>query len=254
MSKKIAKELIDLSIVIPTLNEEHFIGRLLDSIASQTVAPKEIVVVDAQSPDKTIAEIKKRQVVLKNLKYFQIPRKTISCQRNLGAQKTTAPHLLFLDADMELKQNDVLERYFKEVTTRKPDIAVAKTPPDSKYWKDLIYFEAEYSLIRLLKPFWPVITARNLYIRRDVFNKVGGFDENVAVGEDQDLAHRVIKKGGKLIFLKTVQMHTSTRRVAQEGRTKYSIRMILFGLSIMLLGRKRSKVRYEFGNFKKLKD
>ncbi|MBI2019455.1 glycosyltransferase [Candidatus Daviesbacteria bacterium] len=251
MGKNNAKKMIDLAVVIPTLNEEHFIGRLLDSITRQTVAPKEIVVVDAQSQDKTIEEIKKRQLVLKSLKFFQIPRKTISVQRNLGAGKTSASHMLFLDADMELRGADVLEKYFNEVLIRKPDIAVAKTPPDSNFWKDKIYFMVEDLLIRLLRHIWPVITARNLYIRRDVFEKVGGFDETVAVGEDQELAHRVIKRGGRLMFLKSVQLHTSVRRVAQEGRTKYSARMVLFGLSILLLGRKRSKVRYEFGNFKK---
>lgn len=251
MSKNQAKKTIDLAVVIPTLNEECFIGRLLDSIAKQTVIPKEIVVVDACSEDKTIAEIKKKQRKLNNLKYFQIPKSTISCQRNLGVQKTHAPHILFLDADMELRDPDVLEKYYKEVSDRQPDIAVAKTPPDSNYWKDKVYFQAENILIKTLRYFWPVITARNLYIRRDVFEKAGGFDESVAVGEDQELAHRVIKNDGKLIFLKSVKLHTSVRRVAVEGRTKYSVRMVLFGLSILLFGRKRSKVRYEFGNFKK---
>lgn len=245
------KEIIDLAIIIPTLNEEHFIGRLLDSIARQTVVPTEIVVVDAQSQDRTIKEIKKRQPGFINLKYFQIKRKTISYQRNLGAKKTHAPHLLFLDADMELRNADILEKYFKEVLEKKPDIAVAKTPPDSDYWKDRIYFEIEDKVFKLIRYIWPIVTARNFYIRREIFDRLGGFNEEITVGEDQDLVHRVIKKGGKLVFLKSVKLHTSVRRVAQEGRRKYSIRMVLFMLSIILFGHKRTKVRYEFGNFKK---
>src|SRR6476659_2031064 len=99
---------LDLAIVIPTLNEEHYIGILLDSIASQTVLPKEIVVVDAESKDKTIEEIKRRQSPstdaqdikhLPQLKYFQIPKYTISRQRNLGVKKTSSEFILFLDAD-----------------------------------------------------------------------------------------------------------------------------------------------------------
>ena len=50
------KAVVDLAIIIPTLNEEHFIGRLLDSLIKQTVRPKELVVVDAFSKDKTIEE------------------------------------------------------------------------------------------------------------------------------------------------------------------------------------------------------
>lgn len=242
-----AKSIIDLAIIIPTLNEEHFIGRLLDSIIAQTVAPKELVVVDAYSKDKTIEEIKKRLV---SLRYFQIPKSTISRQRNFGVRKTTSPHLLFLDADMEFRKEDALERYFQEIQKRKPDVAAATTLPDVNYWKNSIYFKAEDLAFKVMQYFWPVITARNLYIARKMFDLAGGFDEEIAVGEDQELVQRIIKMGGKLIFLKTVKLHTSVRRVEQEGRRKYALKMILFGLNILFRGHKKSRVKYEFGKFK----
>lgn len=243
-----SKIIIDLAIIIPTLNEEHFIGRLLDSIISQSVMPKELVIVDAYSKDKTIAEIKKRQKKF-NIQYFRIPRSTISRQRNFGVKKTTAPHILFLDADMELRKNDILEKYFNEVLKRKPDVAAAKNLPDRRYWKNSIYFMAEDLLFKFAKYFWPVITARNLYVNRDIFTRVGCFNEKIAVGEDQELVQRIVKKGGKLLFMKTVKLHTSVRRVEQEGRRKYALRMILFGLNILLRGHIKTKVKYEFGNF-----
>lgn len=245
------KNIIDLAIVIPTLNEEHFIGRLLDSIIKQSVAPKEIVVVDAFSKDKTIAEIKLRQKKFSNLRYFRVPKSTVSRQRNLGAKYTNCLHLLFLDADMELRDRNSLEKYFTEALKRKPDMAAAQNLPDSDAWKDLIYFKAENLLVEFLKYFWPVITARNLYVTREMFNKVGGFDEEIPVGEDQDLVHRIVKKGGKVILLKAVKLYTSTRRVELEGRRKYALRMILFGLSIFLQGHKKSRIEYEFGKFNK---
>lgn len=241
----------DFAIVIPTLNEEHFIGRLLDSISRQSVLPKELIVVDAYSKDNTIEEIKKRQKKLPNLRYFQIPKSTISSQRNLGAQKTSSPHLLFLDADMEFREKDILEKYFTEILKRMPDVAAATTLPDSDNWKDKLYFQTEDLAFKLLQYFWPVVTARNLYIRREVFNRVGGFDEGIAVGEDQELVQRIVKKGGELVILKTVKLHTSVRRVAREGRRKYALKMVLFGVNIFLRGHKKSKVKYEFGNFKK---
>lgn len=246
------KPIIDLAVIIPTLNEKHFIGRLLDSIIVQTVVPKELVVVDAYSKDRTIQEIKKRQPKMANLHYFQIPKNTISQQRNFGVQKTTSPHLLFLDADMELREEDSLERYFDEVLKKKPDVAAASNLPDSTNWKDAVYFRAEDLLFRISKHYWPVITARNLYMKREVFDEVGGFDENIAVAEDQELVHRIVKNGGKLIFLRSVKLYTSTRRVDAEGRRKYALKMILFGLDILIHGHKKSRVKYEFGKFKKL--
>lgn len=243
------KAIINLAIIIPTLNEEYLIGRLLDSIIRQTVLPCEIVVVDAYSEDKTITEIKKRQKQLPNLSYFKIPKYTISRQRNFGAHHTKSPYLLFLDADMELKEENALEKYFNEALKRKSDIAAAENLPDCQYWKNLIYFKAENLMIKSIKHFWPFATARNLYVRREVFNQVKGFDESIAVGEDHELVQRIVRFGGKLIFLKTVKLHTSVRRIEREGRRKYALRMILFGLNIMLRGHKKSKVEYEFGNF-----
>lgn len=246
------KTVIDIAIIIPTLNEEHFIGRLLDSIIKQSVTPKELVVVDAYSKDKTIAEIKKRQFKLTNLRYFRIPKRTVSRQRNFGVTKTTSPHLLFLDADMELREKDILEKYFNEVLKKKPDVAVAENLPDSTYWKDSVYFKVEDLLFKFSKFIWPIIVARNLYVKRAIFNKARGFDEEITVGEDQELVHRIIKRDGKLIFLKNIKLYTSTRRVEQEGRRRYALKMILFGLKILLYGRKKSRVKYEFGSFKKL--
>lgn len=243
-------KLINLALIIPTLNEEHFVGKLLDSVAAQTVLAKEIVVVDAYSKDQTISEIKKRQKKLPQLRILHIPKDTISRQRNLGVKKTTSPHILFLDADMELRDKDSLKKYFKEVLQKRPDIAVAENLPDSNYWKDKIYFKGEDLLFKFSKYFWPVITTRNLYVTRKMFNKVGGFDKEILIAEDQELVHRILKLGGKLAFLKSVVLYTSTRRIEKEGRRKYALKMMLFGLDLLLHGHKKSSVKYEFGQFK----
>ena len=243
------KPTINLAVIIPTLNEQLFIGKLLDAIIKQTMQPEEIVVVDAFSKDKTAQEVKIRQKYLPQIKFFQIPKKTVARQRNFGVKKTKSPDILFLDADMEFRQKGDLEKYFKEVKTRKPEVAVAKNLPDSNHWKDRVYFEAEDMLFKLSKFFWPVITARNLYITRKIFNMVGGFNENIAVGEDQELVHRILGNGGKLIFLKKVKLHTSARRVIKDGRIRHALKMMLFGINIITRGRDKSKVDYEFGHF-----
>lgn len=245
------KDILDLAIIIPTLNEEDFIGCLLDSLAHQSVLPKEIVVVDVYSADQTVVEVRKRQKSFPKLQVFRILQYTIARQRNFGASKTSANNLLFLDADMQLKGQDTLEKYFKEVLDRGCDCAAATNLPDPKYWKDQIFFKAENLLFRSSQFVWPVVTARNLYFKRDIFSRIGGFNETMAVAEDQELVHRLIKNGGAFSILKTVNLHTSTRRVMKEGRTRYAIKMILFGLNIMIRGHKQSRVKYEFGQFKK---
>ena len=87
-----------LSIVIPTLNEEKYLPRLLDSIKNQDFYDYEIIVSDAESSDKTIEIAKKYGA--KTLVYTTT--KHPSAQRNEGAKIAKGELLLFLDADVVL--------------------------------------------------------------------------------------------------------------------------------------------------------
>ena len=236
----------DLAIVIPTLNEEKFIGKLLDSILNQTVYPKEIVIVDAYSKDKTIQEVKKRQSKLP-LKYFQIPKNTISKQRNFGVSKTKAKHILFLDADMQLRDKDSLEKYMSGVEAKKPDIAAAYNYPLMSNRKDRVFFFAMNSFFKIIKPFWPMANGMNIYVKRDFFEKVGKFNEALRVGEDHELVQRSTKLGGKFIYLENVRLYTSTRRYAKEGRRNYTLKMIYSFFYVLIFGYKENPIEYEFG-------
>ncbi len=241
----------DIAIVIPTLNEEKYIGDLLESLALQTLDPKEIVVVDAFSTDGTIAEIKKMKKRLPQLKYFQIPKYTIARQRNFGARKTTTSHILFLDADMELRDKNTLKKYMDEILQKQPDLAAAINLPNSKYWKDQIYFLGENVLFRISKFIWPMTTTRNLYARRDIFDKVGGFDEKVRVGEDFELVQRIVKRGYKFKFLEKPKVYTSVRRLEKEGRRKFALRMAGSFFYVLRHGYRKNPVAYELGNHHK---
>lgn len=247
-------KIIDLAIVIPTLNEQHYIGKLLDSIANQTVLPKEIVVVDAYSKDKTISQIRKRQKVLPQLKVFRIRRYTIARQRNFGVKQTTTKHLLFLDADTELRGKDVLKRYFDQVKKKYSDLAIATNMPTTEYWKDWVYFRAMDLIFRISKPIWPMAMGINMYIKREVFEKIGGFDEEIAVGEDFEMVHRVVKKNGKFSILSLPKIHTSPRRYIKEGRVRFAIKTANSFFRVLRYGYRNNPIKYEFGNFKKLTD
>lgn len=242
---------IDLAIIIPTLNEEHFIGKLLDSISRQSVLPKEIVIVDAYSQDKTVPEIKKRENKFPSLKVFRIPKFTISRQRNLGARETHSPHILFLDADTVLKEDNVLKEYYQEVLKRKLDIAAAFNLPLSDYWKDKVFFWLMNTTLKVSKPIWPMATGMNLYLKRSVFNKLEGFDEDIRVGEDYDLVQRAVKLKLRFIFIRSVNIHTSVRRFAKVGRRKYTLEIAKASYRVLRYGHKHNPMEYEFGNFKK---
>jgi glycosyltransferase involved in cell wall biosynthesis len=243
--------IIDLAIVIPTLNEETYIGKLLDSIYSQTIWPKELVIVDAQSQDKTEQEVKKFKKKLPQLKFYQIPKYTIARQRNLGAKKTLSSHILFLDADTVLVDKDTLEKYFQEVEDKNPGLAVAPNYPLSDHWKDKILFEVANAGTAVSKHFYPLAVAINLYIKRNVFETLGGFNEKIKLGEDCELVQRYAKSDLKYTVLKGPRIYTSVRRIRKEGRIKYVIQSInsIIGTEIYGYRKNPAVKKYEFGKF-----
>ena len=116
------KRVIDLAIVIPTLNEEKYIGGLLESIARQTIQPAEVVVVDAFSTDKTEEVVSSWKKKIPQLRFYQIPKDTISKQRNYGVKKSKSAKILFLDADTALIGDDTLEKYIQEVEEKHAEL------------------------------------------------------------------------------------------------------------------------------------
>lgn len=242
------KKSVGLAIITPTLNEEKYIGILLESIASQTVSPAEIVVVDAYSKDKTAQVVKSWQNALPQLKFYQIEKSTISRQRNFGVDKTTGANILFLDADMKLKDPQALEKYLAEVGQRSLDLAAAPNYPLSEFWKDGIYFWMMDMSFRLIRPIWPLCQAPNLFVKRDVFKKVGRFNEAIRVGEDHEFVQRSVRSGAKFRFLNTLRLHTSSRRLEKEGRVNYTLKNIKALYHILRSGYKDIPVDYKFGH------
>lgn len=241
--------IIDLAIVIPTLNEEKFVGTLLDSIFYQTIWPKDVFVIDAESTDRTQEVVEKHFKMLPQLQFRKIPKYSISRQRNLGAKLTNAKHVLFLDADMKLKERDTLSVYFHEVNEKNPDIAVAANLPLSTSWRDRVLFLNLNMLIKAAKPFYPWAPGMNIYVKRDSFNKVGGFDDEVKVAEDIDLVQRMVKEGMEFEFLEGPKVHTSVRRFLKEGRRRYIWKLFKGFIAIQRKGFREAEIDYEFGEW-----
>ena len=73
------------SIVIPCLNEEKYLPKLLTNLEKQTLKDFEVIVVDGQSEDKTLAKATSFNNRLK-IKTLKADKRNVSFQRNLGAK------------------------------------------------------------------------------------------------------------------------------------------------------------------------
>ena len=236
-----------LSIIIPTKNEEEYLPKLLKSIKKQSFKNYEIIVADNNSKDKTkkIAKKYKCKIVKGGL-----PGKA----RNKGAKLATGDIFLFLDADTELKTKDFLEKAVKEFEKKKIDLAAPLM-----YLKgnklDKLYFDFWNRLTELFQySLTPFAGGWCIFIKRDLHNKIKGFDEKIILGEDSDYVQRAIKsKLFKVKFkvLKSVKIQVSPRRLQKEGHLKVAAQGIGTGFHWALLGKdKKNKFKYKFDIYK----
>ena len=244
-------KIIDLVIVIPTLNEQHYIGELLDSLGKQTILPAEIMVVDACSKDKTKEEVMKRKTLFPSLSFESIPKKTIAMQRNFGASKTKAPHILFLDADMVFAKKDTMQRLWQHVQKKQPDVATCYVMPLSGERTDKLMYGTGNILTTVMRSIKPLGTTMNLYVKREVFEALGGFDQDVRVGEDFEFLSRAAKQDFSFnVFMRPI-LYTSVRRLEYEGRIRFVGKLLKSIFYAKRFGHSKNPITYKFGHFSK---
>lgn len=230
-----------LTIVIPTKNEEDYLPRLLESIKKQTLQPSDIIVADAQSTDRTreIADSFGAKVVEGGM---------ISVGRNAGARVAQTDFILFLDADVELRDPEFLEKAVGEMLERKLDLATCDCFPLSDQYIDHFLHKAYNTYARAWGSLYPHAPGFCMLTRRDLHEKIGGFDEEVTFCEDHDYARRATKHG-RFGFLKSTKIPVSIRRLDRDGRMKIVIKYLLAELHLAFLGPIRhNRFQYTFGH------
>lgn len=220
-----------ISIIIPTLNEEKYIGNLLDSIAVQIYPNFEVIVVDASSDDRTIEIVKKYEKKF-DIKVIEGTEKNVSRQRNLGAKEAQGDILLFLDADMRIPSSNFLEIIAKKFYRDFFCAAVTNIyvdPKEEKIFDRIFHFLLNKTILFLNKIGGFGVRGGCQIIRKNIFEKVDGFNENLAVAEDVDLYRKLAKKV-RIHFLKRTIVYESSRRYRKEGYPKIIFKWIINGL------------------------
>jgi glycosyltransferase involved in cell wall biosynthesis len=170
------------SIVIPTYNLGHLIGRAIGSVLKQPLGDFELIVVDDGSKDNTRLEVEKFQD--SRIRYVFQENKGVCGARNHGARLASGKFLVFLDADDWLKE-DTLNVFFSGI---RPDTNIVL---GSIYW-----FNATGILKRLISPnikegkFNQGLPG-SFAIDSALFSKMGGYDENLFYSENSDLFLRL---------------------------------------------------------------
>lgn len=234
----------EISIIIPALNEENFIERLLSQFDKEIKCKNqiEIIISDGGSTDATL-EISKKYAdrIIVNKK--NIPQ-NISQGRNEGAKNSLGDVLIFLNADTYVKNlNHLLTESKKELENKNVAAIACRIIvfPEEAILTDKLFHSFYNYYVSLLNKFIMGMGRGECHIvNRNFFIEAGGYNENLAAGEDFDLYKR-LRKSGEIKFRKDFLIYESPRRYRKYGYAKVWWEWTKNSLSVIFLNKSISK-------------
>jgi glycosyltransferase involved in cell wall biosynthesis len=237
-----------VSVVIPAYNEATYIDRLLEALSRQNFKGFEVIVSDAESGDgtKQVAESFKDKL---DIKFFEAAPKGPAFGRNQGAKHARGDWLLFLDADVDLPDPDFIAKLLTKTEAMGwwTSSAQLKVMPGSFLGK-VGHNQAYMNFMAHTKH--PIFQGYCMFTKRDIFQKLSGFNEKIKYGEDNDYATRAAPYG--FGFVKGVHYLVDPRRYRQEGwklllkNMSHELYRLTHGFSF-----EKNTADYRFGEHKK---
>ena len=180
-----------VSVVIPTRNEADHLGDCLKSIHALDYPEDlvEVIVVDNGSSDNT------RDIAaeFENVTLLRDDHLRVSGLRNLGSRQAKGEFLAFVDADCVVSR-DWLWRASEYFDTA--DVVAwgaPPVPPPDSTWVQRAWFLVRSKENTVQKVDW--LESMNLFVRREHFLRIGGFNEKLVTCEDVDLCYRLGQHG-----------------------------------------------------------
>ena len=181
-----------VSVIIPTYNAADYLPDALQSVRRQEYAPLEIIVVDDGSTDATPQLIAGRG---SNVSYVRQDNRGPAAARNRGLQEARGEVIAFLDAD-DVWPDGTLARQIDCLLAR-PEAAVA-------LGRTALMGAADAES-------WFVPLLGSAVFRRDVFDRVGRFDETLRYSEDHDWFLRAREAGIAIAATDAITLHYRDR-------------------------------------------
>ena len=176
-----------VSVIVPTYNSEKHIARCLASIKEQSYPAIELIVVDNHSTDRT------HDIAARFTEKVFVRGPERCSQRNYGFEQSSGDLVAFIDSDMTLSPRVIAEAVGKCTNTKNvcDGIYIPEVSVGTGFWTACKALEKScYAGDATIE------AAR--FFRRDVFQYVSGYDENLVSAEDWDLSQRIAAKGYRL--------------------------------------------------------
>lgn len=187
----------EVAVVIPCYRYAHLLPEAVQSVAAQTHANLQIVIVDDGSPDETAAVARALidQFPARRIKLVQQRNQGLAAARNAGVRATQSPLVLPLDADDRLAP-EAVARLARALTEQGADVA---TPLGRTFGtEDRALVTLPVTRLRLLAGNCLVYAS---LFKRSLFDRAGGYARNCVGYEDWNLWLTGLEAGARFVHV-----------------------------------------------------
>jgi glycosyltransferase involved in cell wall biosynthesis len=206
-----SKPTASASVVICTRDRPNDLARCLSSLRDQTLRPSEVIVVDNASRDRATLDVAQRAGVV----YVREDRPGLDIARNTGALRSRSDIVVYTDDDVLLHPR-WLERMVTAFDTPQVAAVTGLVLPAELATPAQVHFETYWSFGQGYEridhrvsrsagagdvyPAWKVGAGASMAFRREIFDRVGFFDERLDVGQagcsgDSEYWYRLLANG-----------------------------------------------------------
>jgi len=221
-----------VSVIIPTYNGSQYISRALNSVLNQTYKNIEIIIVDDNGRN-TEEQLKTQKIIEpflndKRVKYvIHEENKNGAAARNTGFRNSNGKYIAFLDDDDEYLPNKIADQV--EVISKLDEdwgmVYCASNYRGFEKSGDLLYDLLLHSV---------VIGSNSLMIKREIFEKLNGFDESFLRHQDYEFTARAaaitnikcVKSVGYIYNSEVGRNKAKSVEIAQKYRAHYIDKML----------------------------
>lgn len=208
-----------ISIIIINYKQKEFVEQCAASIYKNFSSyPFEVIIIN-NSPEQRLDHL---QNTYKDILIIENANKGFSQANNLGARHSKGEYLFFLNADT-LIENDFLKKFMDEFSGKEFGAVGLKLLNEDNslqlsFWNENTFlneiqnkkaeekfkerdttFVKQYEVDKIKQTDW--VTGAAMIVRKDIFNKTGGFDEKFFLYyEDADLCKRLSDAGYKIYY------------------------------------------------------
>lgn len=212
-----------ITVIVPVRNEERFLSATLHPLLFQEYRSDryEILVVDGQSTDNTVAVVRRLQSEFPQLQLHYNPRRLSSAARNIGIRRARGDFVVIVDGHCELRNRHYLRDLACAFQQTGADCLGRSQPLDVQTASPLQRTIALARASRLgHNPGSHIYSDRGGYVkpqsvavayRKSVFETIGLFDERFDACEDVEFNHRVDAAGLKCYLAPELTVHYQPR-------------------------------------------